>query len=244
MSPEPEAPQSGRWGSLPFVAACFASAFLIFLVQPMVGKRILPWFGGAPAVWTLCLAFYQTTLFAGYAYAHLVIRYVPPAFQLALHGLLLVGALFALPVLPVAAWTPAGARTRAARSSRCSASTSVFPSSRSPPPARSSRPGLHVVIPAALPIPCMPSPTPAPCWRCSAIRSCSSPTCRCPPRGSCGRPPSSSRGSACWPARAGRTRRAGCATQSRVTADGAPNPPGPAARGWRSGSCSPAARSS
>ena len=58
-------------GALLFVGAAFASAFLIFLVQPMVGKRILPWFGGVPAVWTLCLAFYQTTLFAGYAYAHL-----------------------------------------------------------------------------------------------------------------------------------------------------------------------------
>ncbi|MBW2293598.1 MAG: hypothetical protein JRG94_14995 [Deltaproteobacteria bacterium] len=41
-----------------FVVAILASAFLIFLVQPMVGKRILPWFGGAPSVWTLCLAFY------------------------------------------------------------------------------------------------------------------------------------------------------------------------------------------
>ena len=46
-----------------FVVAILASAFLIFLVQPMVGKRILPWFGGAPSVWALCLAFYQTTLF-------------------------------------------------------------------------------------------------------------------------------------------------------------------------------------
>jgi len=108
MPPEPESPQSGRWIPLLFAAAIFASAFLIFLVQPMVGKRILPWFGGAPAVWTLCLAFYQTTLFAGYAYAHCVIRYVPPAFQLPLHGLLLSAALFALPVLPSAAWAPAG----------------------------------------------------------------------------------------------------------------------------------------
>jgi hypothetical protein len=60
-----------------FIAATFASAFLIFMVQPMVAKRILPWFGGAPAVWTLCLAFYQSTLFLGYAYAHALIRFVP-----------------------------------------------------------------------------------------------------------------------------------------------------------------------
>ena len=48
-----------------FATTVFASAFLIFFVQPMVAKHILPWFGGAPAVWTLCLAFYQLTLFAG-----------------------------------------------------------------------------------------------------------------------------------------------------------------------------------
>ncbi len=108
MSPESELPPSGRRGLLLFAATTFASAFLIFLVQPMVGKRILPWFGGVPAVWTLCLAFYQVTLFAGYAYAHCVIRYVPPVFQLPLHGLLLAGALLALPVLPSEAWTPAG----------------------------------------------------------------------------------------------------------------------------------------
>ena len=118
MPPEPELPQPGRWGPLLFAAAIFASAFLIFLVQPMVGKRILPWFGGAPAVWTLCLAFYQTALFAGYAYAHCVIRYVPPAYQLPLHGLFLCAALLALPVLPSEAWTPAGGAepSRAVRS--------------------------------------------------------------------------------------------------------------------------------
>ncbi len=107
MPPAPESSQPGRGDPLLFAAAIFASAFLIFLVQPMVGKRILPWFGGAPAVWTLCLAFYQTTLFAGYAYAHCVIRFVPPAFQFPLHALLLAGALFALPVLPSQVWMPA-----------------------------------------------------------------------------------------------------------------------------------------
>ena len=54
--PSPEAALPSRPGPLLFVVAIFASAFLIFLVQPMVAKRILPWFGGAPAVWTLCLA--------------------------------------------------------------------------------------------------------------------------------------------------------------------------------------------
>lgn len=108
-----DAPSSFRAGSDPggrgaersnrvlfFAATIFASAFLIFLVQPMVGKRILPWFGGAPAVWTLCLAFYQTTLFLGYAYAHLVIRFVPPRLQVAVHAVAVAGAIASLPVLP------------------------------------------------------------------------------------------------------------------------------------------------
>ncbi len=62
-----------------FAGSIFASAFLIFAVQPMVGKHILPWFGGAPAVWMTCLAFYQTTLFLGYAYAHELAARVSPA---------------------------------------------------------------------------------------------------------------------------------------------------------------------
>src|SRR5262245_7702685 len=90
-----------------FVSATFASAFLSFLVQPLVGKRIVPWFGGVPAVWSLCLAFYQTALFAGYAYAHLLIRYANPRTQLALHAVLVTAAVLALPVLPGDAWKPA-----------------------------------------------------------------------------------------------------------------------------------------
>lgn len=91
-----------------FVASVFASAFLIFLVQPMVGKRILPWFGGAPSVWTLCLAFYQSNLFLGYAYAHLLIRFSSSSGQLAIHALLVFAALVMLPVLPDESWRPTG----------------------------------------------------------------------------------------------------------------------------------------
>ena len=70
-----------------FAFSIFLSAFLIFQVQPMVGKNILPWFGGVPAVWNLCLAFYQITLFLGYAYAHLLVRRVPANRQALVHGL-------------------------------------------------------------------------------------------------------------------------------------------------------------
>jgi len=94
-----------------FVVAILASAFLIFLVQPMVGKRILPWFGGVPSVWTLCLAFYQTTLFFGYAYAHFLIRFATPKLQLAIHAFVVIAALVALPVLPGDTWKPTGDAT-------------------------------------------------------------------------------------------------------------------------------------
>jgi len=91
-----------------FVVSIFSSAFLIFLVQPMVGKRILPWFGGSPGVWTLCLAFYQSALFVGYAYAHLLIRYTSPSLQVAVHALVVTAALVTLPVLPGDVWRPDG----------------------------------------------------------------------------------------------------------------------------------------
>ena len=99
----------------PFVASVFASAFLIFNVQPMVGKQILPWFGGVPSVWMTCLAFFQTALFAGYAYAYGLAARVPPRWQPLLHALLFLAALAALPVLPGAEWKPAPGDESSAR---------------------------------------------------------------------------------------------------------------------------------
>ena len=54
----------------PYALTIFLSAFLLFLVQPLIAKQILPWFGGASSVWTTCLLFFQSALLAGYAYAH------------------------------------------------------------------------------------------------------------------------------------------------------------------------------
>ena len=59
---------------LPYAATIFLSAFLLFLVQPIIAKQILPWFGGSSAVWTTALVFFQSTLLAGYAYADLTQR--------------------------------------------------------------------------------------------------------------------------------------------------------------------------
>src|SRR5437868_3999145 len=90
-----------------YAAVSLLSAFLLFLVQPLIAKAILPWFGGAPAVWTTCLLFFQSALLAGYAWAHVSSR-LPPRRQTSIHALLLLLTLAALPILPSAAWKPSG----------------------------------------------------------------------------------------------------------------------------------------
>ncbi len=55
---------------LRFALTIFLSAFLLFQVQPLIGKYILPWFGGSPGVWTTCMLMFQVLLLGGYAYAH------------------------------------------------------------------------------------------------------------------------------------------------------------------------------
>ena len=57
-----------------YALTIFVSAFLLFLVQPVMAKQILPWFGGSSTVWTTCLVFFQTTLLLGYAYADWVVH--------------------------------------------------------------------------------------------------------------------------------------------------------------------------
>ena len=78
-------------------------AFLLFQVQPVIAKIILPWFGGSAAVWTVCLLFFQVVLLLGYLYAHAVVRYLKPRMQMVLHiALLAVSALATLR----ACWRP------------------------------------------------------------------------------------------------------------------------------------------
>jgi len=87
----------------------FTGAFLLFQVQPMIGKYILPWFGGTPSVWTTCMLFFQVVLLAGYAYAHLVSTRLKPKWQAVTHLGLTVAAFLCLPAIPSDAWKPAGA---------------------------------------------------------------------------------------------------------------------------------------
>jgi SAM-dependent methyltransferase len=89
-------------------ATIFVSAFLLFLVQPLLAKQILPWFGGAAIVWTLCMVFFQLVLLLGYAYAHWLTSRVPGRRQGAIHLVLLLASLAFLPIAPDAGWKPAG----------------------------------------------------------------------------------------------------------------------------------------
>ena len=84
---------------IPVLAATlFLSAFLLFVCQPMVGKMILPYLGGAAAVWTTCVVFFQVMLLAGYVYAHLVGRVYDIRKQILTHGLVLLLPFAFLPV--------------------------------------------------------------------------------------------------------------------------------------------------
>jgi SAM-dependent methyltransferase len=83
------------------------SAFLLFQVQPVISKFILPWFGGTPGVWTTCMLFFQIMLFLGYAYAHGLMK-LPRRAQWMIHAVLVLSAVALLPIAPQAHWKPTG----------------------------------------------------------------------------------------------------------------------------------------
>jgi len=91
-----------------YALTIFTSAFLLFLVQPIIAKQILPWFGGSAAVWTTCLVFFQFLLLAGYAYSDWTTRKLPARSQVVLHVVLLAASLVSLPIIADTGWKPAG----------------------------------------------------------------------------------------------------------------------------------------
>jgi len=93
---------------VPYAATIFLSSFLLFLVQPLIARQILPWFGGTAAVWTTCMLFFQSLLLAGYAYAHATNAKLAPRAQAVVHCLLLGLSLLLLPIFPAESWKPAG----------------------------------------------------------------------------------------------------------------------------------------
>src|SRR5580698_5128703 len=89
-----------------FPVTIFLSAFLLFQVQPMIGRYVLPWFGGGPAVWSTCLLFFQASLLAGYAYAHWLGSLASIRLQAGIHSGLLLAVAVGGPYLLLSATAP------------------------------------------------------------------------------------------------------------------------------------------
>jgi hypothetical protein len=89
-----------------FTICLFASAFLLFLVEPMVAKMVLPLVGGTSAVWATSVLFFQTVLLIGYGYSHWLAMRLQWRWQALLHGVLLLAPLFVLPIHLIPGWDP------------------------------------------------------------------------------------------------------------------------------------------
>jgi hypothetical protein len=105
-APALRGPARTSWVSGVFAVCLFLSAGLLFLVQPLLGKLILPKFGGAPAVWNTCLVFFQAALLAGYTYAHASTAWLGVRRQAAAHAVVLLLPLAALPIAVAPEWAP------------------------------------------------------------------------------------------------------------------------------------------
>ena len=93
---------TAKWRSVAaiYAPAVFLGAFLLFGVQLLMGRYVLPWFGGSPEIWTVCMLFFQVFLLAGYTYAYCSDRFLNLRAQATVHIVLLVTAILALPVVP------------------------------------------------------------------------------------------------------------------------------------------------
>jgi hypothetical protein len=91
-----------------YAATILVSSFLLFLVQPIIAKQILPWFGGSAAVWTTCLVFFQVALLGGYAYSDASNRMLKHRTQSTIHIVLLLVSLVSLPIIASTGWKPVG----------------------------------------------------------------------------------------------------------------------------------------
>src|SRR3954451_16733990 len=87
-----------------FAGAIFLSAALLFAVQPMFTKMVLPRFGGSPSVWSVAMVFFHAMLLGGYAYAHLLTRFLSVRIAIVVQVVMLIGAALALPLAIRAGW--------------------------------------------------------------------------------------------------------------------------------------------
>lgn len=102
----PAADNTERLWLLLLPLSILLGAFLLFLLEPLFAKLILPWFGGSAAVWATCLVFFQSALLLGYLYADVTTRCLTPARQSILHIALLLASLLFLPITPHSSWRP------------------------------------------------------------------------------------------------------------------------------------------
>ncbi len=159
--------RTGISGVVLFALTIFVSAFLLFQVQPLISKMILPWFGGSPAVWTTAMLFFQSTLFAGYVYAHLLATYASPRTQRLVHTtLLLVAAALAARIIPESSWKPSGSENPISDILLLLSVSVGLPFLCCQPLVPWFSTGISAPVPAAPSFACTPSPTWAPFWPC------------------------------------------------------------------------------
>lgn len=91
---------------LRYALTIFTSAFLLFQVQPLIGRFVLPWFGGGPSIWTTCMLFFQLLLLGGYLYSHVLSTWLNVRSQVVTHIAILALSLLFLPIIPSHAWKP------------------------------------------------------------------------------------------------------------------------------------------
>ena len=111
----PDQTTSRAGQTLAYSIAIFLGAFLLFQVEPLIAKIVLPWFGGVASVWAVCLLFFQCVLLFGYLYAHLLTTRVASRWQGWVHGALLAASLVVLPILPNPALKPSPSADPAGR---------------------------------------------------------------------------------------------------------------------------------
>lgn len=122
------------------------SAFLLFLVQPMLAKAILPWFGGVASVWIVAMLFFQGMLLLGYAYSYLVVRFLPVRVQPVCHLALLLASLLSMPINPWHFWQGSGSGDPSLQILRLLSVTVGVPYFCCLPPVRFSNRGIRTPI--------------------------------------------------------------------------------------------------
>src|SRR5436309_13977324 len=171
-----------------YALTIFLSAFLLFQVQPLIAKIILPWFGGSAAVWTICMLFFQLLLLAGYVYSHAYVRLRIPA-RRHIHIALLAVAAATLPLAASTAWHPEGGEDPTWRILGLLATSVGLPYFVLSTTAPWCRPGTRAPMKARRLIACSRSPIWARCSLCCPIRSPSSRCSHWARRRPSGRPP-------------------------------------------------------